>query len=79
MEVAVTIAPITAARLRCIGLGVYCMVLAVVGFVPALVALYISKMLLAFGNLWAEESDMASAKYDEARAKLLDLVAEQHG
>lgn len=65
--------PITAARLRCIGLGLYCIALAVAGFVPAFVAMVCGKLLIAFGDLWAGECDRAMARCDEAKAMLVDL------
>lgn len=71
-----TIAPITAARLRSVGLGLYCLALSGVGLV-AIVLMVLGKVLVAFGNLWAGECDSTMKRCDAARARLAELEAQR--
>jgi hypothetical protein len=75
----VTIDPINAARLRCIGAGLYCILLSLVAFPPAFIAMVIGRLLLGFGNLWEAEATRAMARSDEARERLLRLEREARG
>jgi hypothetical protein len=65
--------PIVAARLRCIGILLYCAALTAFGFVPAFVAMVIGKFLVAFGDMWRDESQAAEDRLDAAQTRLAKL------
>lgn len=71
-----TVSPITAARLRSVGLGLYCLALSAVGLV-AIALMVLGKLLVAFGNLWASECGATMKRLDAAKARLAELEAQR--